>query len=159
MPDERDITAGYHRGDELSEAAFASVRHDRPRQRQLVFDAVWRAMPDGLTGDEIEVLLGASHQAVSARLAELRRDAWLAEHARQGVAAGQDGRRRRLVTAETRLTRSGRPARVHFIPAHIWRPAMPPPNPQGTAPPPPPVPGPVRYAQGQLFPDSDGHGI
>jgi hypothetical protein len=117
-----DPTRHYHRGHEQSEQAYESVAGDTPRQRQVIFAVIWGLMPRGATCDELEVLLGWAHQAVSARLTELKRDGWLAyeQLAVPGVQA--EGRRRRLSSVVTRPTRSGRQAAVHFVAAHVYEP-------------------------------------
>jgi hypothetical protein len=133
MSNDLDPTRRYHGGDELSEAAFESVRGDLPRQRQIVFGAVWASMPDGLTCDEAEAVLGENHQAVSARITELKRDGWLVLH-EAGAADPGTGRRRRISGLVTRPTRSGRAAGVNYVPAHVWRPGGEPPAVRGQAP-------------------------
>ena len=64
-----DITRNFHGGADTSKEAHASVpKNVRAQQRQRVLSAV---KPDGSTCDEIEVSLGMSHQAASARITEL----------------------------------------------------------------------------------------
>lgn len=128
----QDPTRGYHGGNEQSVAAFESVRPGLPRQRQVVFEAVWIAMPDGLTCDELLARLGGEwvHQAVSARMTELKRDGWLV--VRELAPPEPGSRRRGTSTVVTRPTRRGRQAAVHYVPEHLagqWPPAA-----TGTAP-------------------------
>jgi hypothetical protein len=66
-----DITSKYHKNNVQSVAAFNSVKANTCHQRELVFDAI-AARSSGYTCDELEMLLGLSHQACSARCTELK---------------------------------------------------------------------------------------
>ena len=84
-----DITANFHKGNERSVEAHASIKPTKAALLQRVIYAIKAAGPKGLTSDEAEVITGLSHQTVSARFTELRAAA-------------------RLVFVEKRKTRSGR---------------------------------------------------
>lgn len=90
-----DVTANYHRGDELSMAANPSAERKR-RDRVRILAHLRQRGDQGATCEEIEHALGMSHQTASARISELRRDEMIAD----------SGRRR--------PTTSGRSARVHM---------------------------------------------
>jgi hypothetical protein len=92
--DARDVTEANHGGDVMSTQAHASVVGTKAEQRQRI-KAYIREV-GGATCDEVEVGLGISHQACSARISELRDDGELIE-------VGQ------------RPTRTGRMARVHRV--------------------------------------------
>jgi predicted Rossmann fold nucleotide-binding protein DprA/Smf involved in DNA uptake len=90
-----DITKNFHGGADTSKAAHKSVTPNvRAQQRQRVLSAI---KPGGSTCDEVEVALGTSHQATSARITEL-------------TAKGQI-----FDTGKRRKTRSGRGARVYKV--------------------------------------------
>jgi hypothetical protein len=96
-PDSLDITAGYHGGDDFSEAAHDTIVDEKSRLQRMVFDYVARCST-GATCEEVELALGLSHQTASARITELRSVDQL---------VNVDGERRR--------TLAGRWARVHRI--------------------------------------------
>jgi len=102
-PGSLDITAGYHLGDEYSDAAHDTIVDDKSRLQRMVFDYVARCST-GATCEEVERALGLSHQTASARISELRVLDQL---------VNVDGERRRTLT--------GRWARVHRI--QVRRPA------------------------------------
>lgn len=90
---ERDPTANYHGGNPFSVAAHAAAKEGKDALRRAVYDLI-AAASEGLTCDEVEVVLGRSHQSVSARITELKA---------QG----------RIVVAGRRPTRTGSPAAVY----------------------------------------------
>lgn len=96
-PQTSDICRNYHKGADTSVAAHTGtpVQH-RITLREKVFCLLIGSADTGLTCDEVEVILGRTHQTVSARITEL-------------VAEGRirDSFRRRP-------TRSGRQARVYI---------------------------------------------
>lgn len=65
-----DPTASHHRGNEQSRAAWDSMH---TRDLATIREDVYRAIKthQGLTCDEIEWILGLSHQTASARCTEL----------------------------------------------------------------------------------------
>ena len=68
-----DPCAGFHGGADTSRAAFQGTSpEERARLRKLVLDSI--AASAGMTCDEVEVVLGRSHQAVSPRICELRKE-------------------------------------------------------------------------------------
>jgi len=90
-----DIAAGRHGGDKYSTAANPpSAIKERDRTR--IWGWVRTRRDIGAICDEAEVALGMTHQTASARFSELRRLGLLED------------------TGRSRLTRSGRPARVHI---------------------------------------------
>lgn len=90
MSADGDITAARHGGNPHSTAAAASIDKAAIRKRVL---AVIASLDFGATSDEVEVITGLSHQTVSARMSELKRDG-------------------AVVPAGRRPTRSGRSAAV-----------------------------------------------
>ncbi len=74
-----------------------SVKPNTSTSLERVYRAIKRRKVRGATSDEIEALLGLSHQNVSARFNELYNDGVLE------------------ITGLTRLTRNGRPANVYFV--------------------------------------------
>jgi transposase len=93
-----DPTVNYHGGNTESAAAYVSLARDLNRLRKAVRDYVRTQGDRGATCEEIEDGLGLSHQTVSARCTEGKRDGWL------------------LATDVRRATRSGRSARVLVTP-------------------------------------------
>jgi len=88
---------GHVRGSDTSRAAADSFGDDDlSRQKRLIMGR-FETKPDGLTCDEIEVVLGFRHQTASARIRELVLTGFL------------------LDTGRRRHTRSGRPARVYAV--------------------------------------------
>ena len=82
-----------------STAAFTQAMTYAPRVRDRILALIRERR--GLTDDEIEVATGLSHQCVSARTGELRRDGLL------------------LASRETRRTRQGRQATVWRVPDYL----------------------------------------
>ncbi len=74
MPNDRDITGNYHRGNPESKKAkeLSKLNADIDRKRILAL-AKARGVY-GLTCDEAERLLGLPHQTCSARISELKKD-------------------------------------------------------------------------------------
>ncbi len=69
-----DICAGYHRGAATSVEARQSLPDEHLKgERARVTAAVRAAGPGGITCDQLEILLGTSHQSTSARVCELSR--------------------------------------------------------------------------------------
>jgi len=64
----------FVRGSDTSEDAAKSMGPQAARLREIVFNAIRAAGKEGLTCDETEALMGRSHQSVSPRFGELRRD-------------------------------------------------------------------------------------
>lgn len=89
-----DITQRYHHGDEFSTEAHHSIKADKERIREMVYNCIEQA-PNGRTCDEVEIILGMSHQGTSARFTELK-------------ASG------RIKQVFKRATRSGRNAGVYI---------------------------------------------
>lgn len=90
-----DVCDAYHGGADTSKAAAKSVSASvRVMQRAKVLAALEEYGPMGATCDQVEVALGGSHQSISARISELKRDGAIVD----------SGRRR--------MTRTGRTARV-----------------------------------------------
>jgi DNA-binding transcriptional ArsR family regulator len=68
-----DVTANYHGGNPISEAANVRATRGKGADRLAIMHLL-RACPEGLTCDELEQQLGMRHQTVSARLTELKKD-------------------------------------------------------------------------------------
>jgi hypothetical protein len=98
MDDDRDITESHHGGDEFSVAAHERVRISKVLLRAKIEDYVREQGDRGATCDEVEAVLGLSHQSASPRFTELRAN---------GTFVWDGVTRRR--------TRTGAWARVHVI--------------------------------------------
>ena len=93
-----DITENYHKRNRESRAAFKKLKREiAERDKQYIERAILRHGSRGLICDEAERVLGMKHQTASARFSELVKE------------------ERIIRTDVIRLTRSGRPARVHII--------------------------------------------
>jgi hypothetical protein len=77
--------------------AAETVQPVTGRLRTMVFDAIRESGDEGLTDDQIEVLLDLRHQTASARRRELVQQKWIRDSGR------------------TRKTRSGSPATVWVV--------------------------------------------
>lgn len=97
-----DITRNLHGGNRESEEAHLSVKEHVGAIRLLVVRYVYRQKAKGATCDEIERMLGLSHQTVSARVTEAK-------------ARGEI-----VPNGERRPTRSGRMAAVLVDPEVLW---------------------------------------
>jgi predicted ArsR family transcriptional regulator len=86
-----DITRNYHKGNAESEIANESIHSQKQAIRAKVLDAI---LKQPATCEELEERLGMSHQTVSARMSELKRDGLIEKNG-------------------TRPTRSGRQAGVY----------------------------------------------
>lgn len=75
--------------------AYASISENKEQVRQQVYKFI-RTRPKGVTADEVAEIFECSHNHVSPRISELKRDGWLRE------------------SAERRSTRSGRKAAVLY---------------------------------------------
>ena len=65
-----NTTPAHVRDSETSFDAAVSIQHKVPKLQRQVLDCV-RAMPGGVTCDDVEVFLQLSHQTCSARFREL----------------------------------------------------------------------------------------
>ena len=65
-----NTTPAHVRDSETSLDAAVSIQHKVPKLQRQVLDCI-RAMPGGLTCDDVEVFLGMAHQTCSARFREL----------------------------------------------------------------------------------------
>lgn len=107
MATKPDICARRHRGNRESVAANGVTNKLKDRARILArFERLGNA---GATCDDIELLLGMSHQTASARMAELKRD---------GVLVLKPLRGGNLFEYERRLTRTGATAAVLVLAAY-----------------------------------------
>lgn len=97
-----DITRNKHGGNRESEEAHLSVKEHVGQIRLLVVRYVYRQKAHGATCDEIERMLGLSHQTASARVTEAK-------------ARGEI-----VPNGERRPTRSGRNAAVYIDPEVLW---------------------------------------
>lgn len=78
MDDEQDICERYHGGDSASQDAFDFQGPEARRAMRLrIFQLIRARGTVGATCDELEALLGFSHQTCSARCSELKRDGWV----------------------------------------------------------------------------------
>lgn len=93
-----DITAGYHGGNPESVEAWKSVREHTGTIRLWVVRYVYKQYARGATCDEIERVLGLTHQTASARVTEAK-------------ARGEI-----VPNGKRRATRSGRQAAVYVDP-------------------------------------------
>jgi hypothetical protein len=65
-----NTTPAHVRNSETSLDAAISIQHKVPKLQRQVLDCV-RAMPGGVTCDDVEVFTGLAHQTCSARFREL----------------------------------------------------------------------------------------
>ena len=65
-----NTTPAHVRHSETSLDAAISIQHKVPKLQRQVLDCI-RAMPGGVTCDDVEVFLGMAHQTCSARFREL----------------------------------------------------------------------------------------
>ncbi len=94
-----DVTSAYHGGNRESTAANTSLIGNKNHIRHKVRMAVQASGKNGVTCDDVEHLLGMSHQTTSARFTELKAMGYI-----HGTI--------------TRPTRSGRNARVYVAKEH-----------------------------------------
>lgn len=87
-----------HNGTDTSRAAAESMKPHTGRLCVLIIDELSRRQFSGATCDELESVMGLSHQTVSARLRELAHP-----------------KVRKIYHHGKRTTRSGRQARVYFL--------------------------------------------
>jgi hypothetical protein len=102
-----DICASRHRGN--SESLAAHSKTDTLKDKARILARFERLGSAGATCDDIEMLLGMSHQTASARMAELKRD---------GVLVLKPLRGGNLFEYERRLTRTGSTAAVLVLAAY-----------------------------------------
>jgi len=95
MRESHDPTQLFHHGEQFSSEAHKSIKHDKARVRELVFNCIKEAQ-NGRTCDEIETELELSHQSASARMTELKAN-------------------NRIKLVFKRATRSGRLAGVYVV--------------------------------------------
>lgn len=69
-----DITHNRHRGNAESQSANLRVASSKEKMRAQVLEAIQRSGARGMTCDELETLLGLTHQTCSARCSELKKD-------------------------------------------------------------------------------------
>jgi len=93
---EPDITFNYHKGQDTSRQANASIAKDKDSLRNIIYRVVM-AGEKGRTCEEVEFITGLKHQTASARITELCVMGWI------------------HFTNHRRVTASGRAARVYFV--------------------------------------------
>lgn len=84
---EQDVCSRNHGGNENSVAAHASLQSAGEVRRRIL--ELIRKERGGLTCDEIEQILGLSHQSASARCAELKRDKQVIESGKRKTRTGR----------------------------------------------------------------------
>ena len=89
-------TLPYVKDSATSKIAAKSMEVEASQLREAVFGFIAGFGKHGATCDEVEVMMGRSHQSVSARITELKKA-------------------RRIVQRGRRKTRSGRPADIHVV--------------------------------------------
>ena len=83
-----DVCANRHKGNTESEAAFRAIK-DRLTEAQERVLRVIRNSDDGLTCDEISIVLGVTPNEVSGRCSELKRDGKVIECGRRLTRKGK----------------------------------------------------------------------